>query len=51
MLTLWPKRLGIATDIKIYGLNEITDFEVSISHNVWVALISISFLEYAPAYP
>lgn len=48
MLDLWPKRLEIATDIKIHGLNEITDVEVIISHHVWVALISKSFLEYAP---
>lgn len=51
MLGLWSKRLGIATDVKIYGLDEITDFEVTISHHVWVALISISFLEYAPYLP
>lgn len=51
MLGLWSKRLGIATDVKIYALDEITDFEVTISHHVWVALISISFLEYAPYLP
>lgn len=45
MLDIRPKKLGISTDIKIY------DFEVTISHHVWVALISISFLEYAPCLP
>lgn len=51
MLDLWPKRKtcwGIATDIKICGSNEIPTLEGAISHHVWVALISTSFLEYVP---
>lgn len=50
MLIFWFKRLGIVIDIKIYGLNEIIDFEVLISYNVWVVLIFILFLEYVFVY-